>query len=180
MDVEIIQATYHDIPTLQHLIQLYLYDYTEFMDWDVDAHGRFADLELDGRLMKVGRFCFFIKVDGQYAGFAIVDQPPIPPAEFTVRMTEFFILRRYRRRGLGEYFSTDMFNRFRGRWQIAQLPQNVNAISFWRRVIKKYTGAEYEEVITEDGDNIQYFENFEWEEGVDGEMDTEDEESAEA
>ena len=51
------------------------------------------------------------------------------------RLAEFFILKRYRRTGVGRQAARALFDRFRGRWQLSILARNAPAIAFWRRVL---------------------------------------------
>jgi predicted acetyltransferase len=52
-------------------------------------------------------------------------------------ISEFFVLRKYRRRGVGTYVARRFFSRFPGRWEVAQLAWNVGARRFWRRLITR-------------------------------------------
>jgi predicted acetyltransferase len=54
---------------------------------------------------------------------------------FRFRLAEFFILKRYRRTGIGLHAAQALFDRFRGRWQLSILARNAPAIAFWRRVL---------------------------------------------
>ena len=48
--IEIVAASEHDRPILANLIQLYVYDFTDFKEWDVREDGRFEDVVWhDGR-----------------------------------------------------------------------------------------------------------------------------------
>jgi predicted acetyltransferase len=61
-------------------------------------------------------------------------------------MAEFFILRKYRRQGAGTRAARELFDRFPGRWEVAEIPENAPAIAFWRKVIAGYSRGNYEEV----------------------------------
>ena len=52
---------------------------------------------------------------------------------------EFFILRRYRRQGIGERAARMLFDHFPGRWTVYTFPQNIAARAFWHGVIGRYT-----------------------------------------
>lgn len=159
MKLEISEAGAAHIPAVDNLLQLYIYDYTDFMDWDVEADGRYTLDDLDGRLTIPGRSVFLLHGDGALAGFAIVDQPQEPHADYDADMKEFFIMRRFRRQGMGAWFAQQVFERFPGRWRVEQLPENKTAIAFWRSVIGRYTGGAYRETTNAHGDNVQYFDN---------------------
>ena len=60
-------------------------------------------------------------------------------------MTEFFVLRRFRRRGVGRAAAFPAFDRFAGPWEVRQREDNPNATAFWRRTIDDYTRGDFEE-----------------------------------
>ena len=66
-------------------------------------------------------------------------------------MAEFFVMRKYRRRGIGRQAAADVFARFAGPWQVRQQRSNPAATAFWRRAIPySYSeSATAEEIIQE-------------------------------
>ena len=59
MEIEVLRATARDKPALQRLMQFYLYDFSEFLNLEMDEHGsfhwkKFLDL-LFSPAMKPGR-----------------------------------------------------------------------------------------------------------------------------
>ena len=50
-------------------------------------------------------------------------------------MAEFFVLRKYRRGGIGRAAARAVFARFPGAWQTRQQWENTGAIDFWRTAI---------------------------------------------
>ena len=92
----------------------------------------------------------------QPAGFAVVSirRGSGPPGEATnpFRMTEFFIARPLRRRGVGRAAVRLLFDRFAGEWLVTQSRRNAPAVAFWRRVIAQYSGGRYQERVG--GDEI--------------------------
>jgi predicted acetyltransferase len=67
------------------------------------------------------------------------------------RMSEFFVLRSHRGRGIGRRAVFSLFDRFRGKWEVFEMARNAVAISFWRRVIGEYGGGRHEETTDPDG-----------------------------
>jgi len=144
MNVDLEPVAYADKPVLRRMLQLYLYDFTEFSGDDVDQHGEFAYRYLDHYWAPASddgdRFPFFIRVDGRLAGFALVRL-----VDGHHEMAEFFVMRRYRRAGVGARAAKDLFSRFPGPWEVQQTAANVPAQSFWQRVIGDFTGGHYAE-----------------------------------
>ena len=144
MNVELRRVACEDKPVLQNLLQLYLHDYTEFGDDDdVDESGRFNYPYLDLYWTEPERRAFFIRADGKLAGFVLVreglgDEPH--------SIAEFFVMRKYRRRGVGRIAAHQVFALFPGRWRVQQSPRNMGAQAFWRQVIGEYTGGRFEEI----------------------------------
>jgi predicted acetyltransferase len=94
----------------------------------------------------------------QPAGFALVVRPPPMPSQPPVdyRMSEFFVLRKHRRLGVGREAATLILNRFAGLWEVTEYLRNTGAVNFWRKVISAYTRGRYTERIV-DGEVRQVF-----------------------
>ena len=139
-------------PLLAQLLQLYLYDFTEFDHNDVDSAGSFRYHELDRYGTEPGHHALLLRVGGRPAGFVLVDErSPLPGGAGCHYVHEFFIMRAYRRRGIGTAVAHAVFDRFPGRWQIEEIGPNLAAQTFWRRTIAAYTGDRYVEYRQEDG-----------------------------
>jgi predicted acetyltransferase len=50
---------------------------------------------------------------------------------------------------VGAEAARQVFDRFSGRWQVAQIPENSAAMLFWRKGIECYTGGKYNEVVAD-------------------------------
>jgi predicted acetyltransferase len=127
--IEVTEARLSDKPVVRQLLELYGHDFSEFTDADVDAHGYFGYRYLDQYWTEAERRPFLFRVDGRWAGFALVRIGD--PHD----MAEFFVLRKYRRRGIGITAAQEVFARFEGNWQVRQMAANTGATIFWRRAI---------------------------------------------
>lgn len=87
-------------------------------------------------------------VDGRPAGFALVRLTD--PTE----LAEFFVLRKYRRGGIGTAAAREVIARHPGRWAVGQIAANAPATAFWRRAIP----VGFEERRSSDGHVEQSFE----------------------
>lgn len=144
MNVEVLPATQADRPVLRRLLQLYLYDFTEFVPEDVDEHGEYAYRYLDHYWAPnegEERLPYLIRAEGKIAGFALVRHP----AGRARQMAEFFVLRMYRRHGIGRAAALHLFRTLPGDWQVAELAPNLPAQAFWRRTIAEATLGAYTE-----------------------------------
>lgn len=158
MRVEVSTASPEDSSVLRNLLELYSYDFSEITGSDVDGHGLFGYRYLDHYWTGPGRTPFLIRVDGQLGGFVLVRVREQEDGGSEASIAEFFVMRKYRRYGVGRAVAQRVFDMFPGPWKIAQLIENVSGRAFWRAVIGEYTGGAFTETTTEDGSaTIQRF-----------------------
>jgi predicted acetyltransferase len=79
--------------------------------------------------------------DQQPVGFSLVQRGS------GFRMSEFFIARAMRHRGIGRSAVRLILDRFAGQWEVVQNQRNPAAVQFWRQVIGQYTRGDYRERI---------------------------------
>src|SRR2546422_6389244 len=136
MNVEVREARRDDTPVLRRLMQLYIYDLGTIDGWDIGDDGLYGiDARIESFWTDPNRRSFLVRVDGTLAGFALIRDGAHFAGDGTREVSEFFVLRRYRRRGAGERVARRVFDMFPGRWEVAELGSNVEAQAFWRRVI---------------------------------------------
>ena len=145
MDIRIVRVEYEDKALLRNLMELCQHDYSEFEDSDTDDHGLFGYKYLDNYWTDAGRHPFILRVDGKLAGFALVRV-----IDDVANMAEFFIMRKYRRAGVGRILACRVFDMFPGKWRVEQMPRNLPAQAFWRKVISEYTGGRFEDLSGDD------------------------------
>lgn len=129
VNVQVFAAGPGDKPVMRRLLEFYRYDFSEFDGSDVDEHGAFGYRFLDLYWTEEGRHPFLFKVDGRWAGLALVRSGP------PLDMAEFFVLRKFRRSGIGREAARALFARFPGAWTVRQQRSNPVASTFWRAVI---------------------------------------------
>lgn len=145
-NVEIAKADFHEHATLQNLLQLYTHDFSN--DWvgtdrgDVDQHGRFPPYPLDGYWEAPALAAFLVRISGHIGGFALVNDRGHSGLKVDRNVAEFFILRKYRRVGIGTAAAHAMFSLYPGTWEAAVARKNVSALRFWRQAINGYARAE--------------------------------------
>lgn len=154
MKLDISLAAIEEKTILRNLMQLYLYDFSQIDVTDVDKSGLFGYRYLDQYWIETDRYPFLVRGDGQLVGFALLRKGTYFDDLETQRnrgimVAEFFVMRNYRRRGVGKQIAIHLFERFPGRWEIAQTLTNNAAQAFWRKVINEYTGGDYSEHMLE-------------------------------
>jgi predicted acetyltransferase len=145
--VELHPVEFAEKPLLRRLMELYQYDYSEYTGEDIGDNGEFGYNYLDHYWVEEGRYPFIIKAGGKLAGFVLVRVLARREGQTVYSMAEFFVMRKYRRQGVGQAVACQIFDRFPGWWQVEQSAANVPAQAFWRRVIGDYTGGRYEEIV---------------------------------
>ncbi|NIK75523.1 putative acetyltransferase [Paenibacillus castaneae] len=142
--IDLCLVPYEEKTVLSNLIQLYRYDSSEFDGHVLTDHGFYLYKYLDHQWTDEYRRPFIVKVDGEIAGFALVslDVPKqnmkLSSAEKTNTIGDFFIMRKYRRKGVGKEVAESLFDQFRGTWEIRQTIGNKNAYAFWKKIITNY------------------------------------------
>jgi predicted acetyltransferase len=163
VNIDLVEATRDDLPLLEQIGQFYKYDFSEFGGPNVLSEaGRFDRVGFEHIFDRPVHHVFFVRVNGELAGFAAMSEGSSYRDENEVvwYMDEFFVMRRYRSNGVGEHVARMLFERLDGRWEVAQLRANLPAQAFWRKVIGRFTGDDYEEVDIHDGQwdgPVQYF-----------------------
>jgi predicted acetyltransferase len=131
---------------LENLAQFYCHDFSEFLEMYVDENGRFGDVDLTAYWVDEWKHPFVLRVDDKPAGFALIaERSKITGKSGVFDLTEFFVLRRFRRRGVGRAAAFAAFDHFGGPWEVRQREENPSATAFWRRTIDDYTRGDYEE-----------------------------------
>ena len=149
MHIEVLPALIHDKSIIQRMMELYQYDFSEFANTDLDEHGYFSYSYLDYYWVESNRYPFLVRVDDKLAGFALVNQSTcLLNSQYA--LAEFFILRKYRKHGIGRQVAFHILDLFHGRWEIYQAHTNLIAKQFWQNVIEVYTAGNYIETVMED------------------------------
>ncbi len=129
---------------LRNLFEHYIHDLAEWFDIDTRADGSYSyDTSL---VWKDGCLAFLARVGDSIAGFAVVGSALEWLGDTGAKdVREFFVIRRYRRRGLGRRMASLLWNRYPGEWLVRVLESNTPAILFWRISISSYSLGAFEE-----------------------------------
>ena len=138
-DVRLVPGAPDDAPLLANMMELYLHDLSEAFPIELGPDGRFGYENLSLYWSEPERrFPFFVRLGDRLAGFVLIAREPDHPPKHDV--AEFFVLRRYRRFGIGRRAAVLAWDRFPGSWTVRVSLGNAGAIPFWSRVIEDYTG----------------------------------------
>jgi predicted acetyltransferase len=140
-NVAVILAAPEQEPILANLLELYTHDFSEFRDIAIGPDGRFGYNRLPLYWSEAGRHPFLVRVNGRLAGLILVKRGSEVSGDATVwDMVEFFILRGYRKRGIGTQAAHQVWKQFPGRWEVRVMESNLLAFRFWVNAISKFTG----------------------------------------
>jgi predicted acetyltransferase len=139
--IEVTPAGPEQESILANLLELYAHDFSEFHDLEIGADGRFGYKHLPLYWCEPGRHPFLVWVEGKLAGFVLVKRGSEVSGNETVwDMAEFFVLRGYRRRGIGTHVAHEVWRRFPGKWEVRVMQSNISAQHFWARAISIFMG----------------------------------------
>ncbi|MBU0510530.1 MAG: GNAT family N-acetyltransferase [Chloroflexi bacterium] len=152
MEIELIEVKETDKSVLRQLIELYAYDFSEYDQADVNEHGFYGYKYFDHYWTEEARHPFFIKVDEKLAGFVLINDYCYVLKDIGAKsIAEFFVMRKYRRKGVGRAVAFQVFDKFPGKWEVIQHEDNKPSKHFWEELIGEYTTKNFkiEEVETE-------------------------------
>ena len=129
---------------LRNLFEHYCHDMSEWFELDTGADGRYSydtasvwEKEYDAYLATVG---------DSIAGFALIGSGGEWLGDIGAHdVHEFFIMRKFRRHGVGRSMATFLWNKQPGEWLVRVLEANAPAITFWRGEISIYSLGSYRE-----------------------------------
>ncbi len=124
---------------LRNLCQHYIHDMAEWFEIDTNADGSYS--YDTASVWSKGYEVYLAKTGDSIAGFAIVG------SETVHDMHEFFVIRRFRRRGFGQRMATLLWNERPGEWQVRVLEANAPAVLFWRTAISIHSHGSYTEEV---------------------------------
>ncbi|HEY0779498.1 MAG TPA: hypothetical protein VGD56_16140 [Gemmatirosa sp.] len=140
--VEVSPAGPEQEPILANLLELYAHDLSALFDLSLQPTGRFGYPSLARYWQDDSRFPFLVRVAGELAGFVLVSRGSRVRDDAAVwDVAEFFVVRRFRTRGVGVAAAADVWRRFPGPWEVRVLERNVPALAFWQVAIASFTDA---------------------------------------
>ena len=71
-------------------------------------------------------------------------------------IAEFFVMKKYRRKGVGKVAAMKVFDMFPGGWEISQWNNNLPAQKFWEEVVKDYTDGKYDKFIALEKEEVGF------------------------
>ncbi|WP_289142865.1 GNAT family N-acetyltransferase [uncultured Brevibacillus sp.] len=158
MNITLEKVAREEEAILQNIMQFYLYEFSKYVkNKKLNEKGLFKPLNLEDYWTKSNYHPFFIKVEGELAGFVLVrSETDTEPNS----IEQFFIMTTYNGKGIGRIAAKRIFDMFTGKWKVIQIKNNYPAQAFWRGVISDYTNDNYDERYDEEDErcSVQEFE----------------------
>jgi len=153
--VKLIPVSQDEEAILHNLMQYYIYEFSKYLPKiKLEQNGSYKPFKLDQYWTDTNFHAFFIKLEEEYIGFALVkNETKTSPNS----INEFFIIQKYNGKGYGKIVATKLFNMFPGKWRITQIEKNYPAQAFWRSIISNYTNGHFKESYDESRKSIQEF-----------------------
>jgi predicted acetyltransferase len=139
--VSVRSASGSERPLIDSLSQFYVYDFSEIeppgsAKLEFDAQGRYAPLpDLNLYWRNEGFHPLLIRVAEWLVGFALINTRSHHGESIEHNMAEFFVARKYRRRGVATEAVRQILARYPGDWEVAVAERNLAAKTFWPRAI---------------------------------------------
>lgn len=143
------KALDEDFPAVSRMLELYQYDLSDIWNQELDDKGTFG-YDLSRHREGTRFFAHVVLANGHFAGVALV-APAIVTQKEGFWMEQFFVLKKYRQSGIGRALAHHVFQSHPGPWEVGQMPKNVPAQAFWRKVISQLTKDEFTEVQVHEG-----------------------------
>ena len=132
---------------LSNLLELYVHDLSEIFPVALGPEGRFGYEKLPLYWAEPAvRHAFLIRQGRHVAGFAFATRgSPATDDPEDLDVAEFFVLRGYRRSGVGRQAAMALWDSMPGHWVVRVAEANRAGLSFWSEVIRAYTSGDFVE-----------------------------------
>jgi predicted acetyltransferase len=129
---------------LRNLFEHYCHDMSEWFDLDTRDDGSYC--HDTASVWAKGCGAYLARIGPSIAGFALIG----PGSDWLGDagghdVHEFFVMRRFRRHGVGQRMATLLWNEHPGEWLVRVFEANAPAIDFWRTAISGYSLGLYQE-----------------------------------
>ncbi len=157
--VKVAPATLDQQAILANLLELYSHDFSEFIALELQPDGRYGYSRLPLYWQEPNRYPFLVNIGEHLAGFVLVTRTSRLSGDPAVYdMTEFFVVRSYRKQGLGAAVARLIWEQFPGLWEVRVVENNQSAVTFWRGTTARFAGSSVHEQFVElDGMNWHVF-----------------------
>lgn len=142
MKYEIVEVSIEEKNKLYKLLQYALYDGSQYINNNINEDCIFEYKWFDNYFMDEDRKAYFIKSGNSYLGMVMVNEN-LKFNKTGKCIAEFLIMPRFRRNHIGKKVAYEIFEKFKGNWEVQPMQNNPNAYLFWKNIISEYTNGNY-------------------------------------
>ena len=142
MNYEIVDVDIKDKDKLYKLLQFALYDGSQYIENEINEDCICEYKWFDNYFTDDDRHAYFIKNGNEFLGMALVNEN-LKFNKSGKCVAEFLIMPRYRRNHIGKKVAYDVFEMFKGDWEVRPMENNPIAYSFWKNIINEYTNGNF-------------------------------------
>lgn len=156
MEVKVVLVNDENSNIIKNIYPLYLHDLSEHYGNLPNEYGIYEDEPMKTLIEQYDvqniwfekpdiLFPYIIMVDEKPAGFMLIATAPYVPKTTDYYVNEFFLLRPYRGKNIGEIAARLVFNKFLGRWELHtnSMSTNLKGQKFWTKTVSNYTNNNY-------------------------------------
>ncbi|MCK9799487.1 GNAT family N-acetyltransferase [Pseudomonas sp. MAFF 302030] len=134
--LELVQTGPEQAELIRNLYQFYAYESSDWEQEDVEVDGRFYIHEEHlARYWQDPQWSAnLLLVNGFIAGFMLIERSELPGLH-ALELADLFILKRYRRQGIGRALATQVLSSGDSDWLVRFYDQDEVSQAFWRTVL---------------------------------------------
>ena len=145
MDIFLEKVTIDYKDTLYRLLQYSLFEESEYDLNEMNDNAIFEYKYFDKYFTDEGRDAYFIREQNtnKLLGFAMVNTY-MQIFDNGHSIAEYMVIPKYRRNKIGKKVATELFNKYKGNWEVKPSFNSNKAYLFWKNVIEDYTNNNFE------------------------------------
>ena len=128
---------------LYKLLQYALYEGSMYIDNNIDNNGDFIYPWFDNYFTDDDRDAYIIKNDNDIVGMVMVNEN-LKFLDTGKCISEILILPKYRRKHLARDAVYQVFDMYKGPWEVQPMENNKTAYAFWKNTVSDYTNNNYQ------------------------------------
>lgn len=131
------------------MARFYLYDLSRYCgfispEWACPPDGLYECMDFKDYFEDPHKKAYLVKVDEELGGFVLLNRKgTITKTDWN--MGQFFIVAKFQGRGIAKQAAHKVWRQYKGAWEVAVIPENLRALSFWRKAISNFTHGTYKE-----------------------------------
>lgn len=146
MKIDLLPVDISKKSILNNLLEKYNYEFSQYDKIPFNDEGLFGYRYLNEYWTDDERFAYFIYVNNNLAGFALINKHPECDKPIDWAVAEFFVSYNYRNLGVATAVMKQIFDKHKGYWHIKYHSQNTVSVHFWNKIARIFSNDNYEAV----------------------------------